>query len=99
MRTKVEVADQVEAFVKALAPHPRRAMTQAIKALALDRGDIKLLEGELTGFSRLRVAGHRVIFRELFVPGFRVVRCEFAERRSVVYNLFQQIVLDELSEF
>src|ERR1043166_9268606 len=64
MRTKVNVASQVEDFVKSLAPERRRRLRMAIKALANDRGDIKRLEGGLEGYSRLRISGHRVIFAE-----------------------------------
>jgi mRNA-degrading endonuclease RelE of RelBE toxin-antitoxin system len=96
MRTKVEVAAQVQDFVRSLAPDPRRNLTRAIKTLAHDAGDRKVLEGRLTGYQRLRVAGYRVIYREQPVGGTRVIFCIFAERRSVVYELFQQMLLEEL---
>ncbi len=98
MRTKVEVAPQVREFVRSLAPVPRRALTQAIKSLAQDADDRKILEGKLSGYHRLRVAGHRVIYREQLIGGVRVFFCIFAERRSVVYELFQQMLLKELSQ-
>ena len=98
MRTKVEVAEQVQDFVRSLAPDPRRNLTRAIKAVAQDAGDRKLLEGKLTGYHRLRVAGYRVIYHEHPVGGARVVSCIFAERRSVVYELFQQMLLKELAK-
>ena len=97
MRTKVEVAPQVKEFVRSLAPAPRRALTQAIKSLAQDDGDRKVLEGKLTGYHRLRVASHRVIYREQFIYGARVIFCIFAEHRSVVYELFQQMLIEELT--
>ena len=64
MRTKVEVAPQVKEFVRSLAPAPRRNLTRAIKSLAQDAGDRKVLEGKLAGYHRLRVSNHRVIYRE-----------------------------------
>jgi mRNA-degrading endonuclease RelE of RelBE toxin-antitoxin system len=97
MRTKVEVAPQVKEFVRSLAPTPRRSLTRAIKSLAQDSGDRKILEGRLAGYHRLRVANHRVIYREQFVSGARVIFCLFAEHRSVVYKMFQQLLLEELS--
>ena len=97
MRTRVEVAPQVQAFVRSLAPDPRRNLTRAIKSLAQDAGDRRVLEGKLTGYQRLRVAGYRVIYREQPVSGTRVIFCIFAERRSVVYELFQQMLLEELA--
>ena len=59
MTTRVRVEAQVEAFVKSLAPEPRRALRQAIKALAQDKGDVKRLEGKLSGYHRLRVGHYR----------------------------------------
>jgi mRNA-degrading endonuclease RelE of RelBE toxin-antitoxin system len=98
MRTKVEVAPQVKEFVHSLAPAPRRSLTRAIKSLAQGAGDRKVLDGKLTSYHRLRVTGYRVIYREQFIGGTRVIFCLFAERRSVVYELFQQMLLEELSK-
>src|SRR5438477_13004782 len=96
MRTRVKVESQVESFVKSLAPHPRRRLTQAIKALAHDKGEIKRLEGKLEGYSRLRVAGHRVIFLERAERGERIIDCVFAEKRAVVYELFVKLASEGL---
>jgi mRNA-degrading endonuclease RelE of RelBE toxin-antitoxin system len=96
MRTKVNVASQVEDFVKSLAPEPRRRLRMAIKALAKDRGDIKRLEGGLEGYSRLRISGHRVIFAERAERGERIIDCVFAEKRSVVYELFLRLLSEGL---
>ena len=98
MRTRIEVAPQVEDFLRTLSPQPRRALIQAIKGLAQDRGDRKILEGKLADYCRLRVAGYRVLYRELTVRGEQIFYCDFAERRSVVYQLFQSILLEELSK-
>jgi len=92
MKTRVNVESQVEAFVKSLAPEPRRRLTQAIKALAMNQGDTKRLEGKLEGYSRLRVAGHRVIFTERSESGVRIIDCIFAEKRSLVYDLFIRLL-------
>jgi mRNA-degrading endonuclease RelE of RelBE toxin-antitoxin system len=96
MKTKVRVSPQVTAFVKSLAPEPRRNLTLAIKALAQGRGDCQRLEGKLEDFSRLRVSGHRVIFREHYQGGRRIIDCVFAEKRAVVYELFIQLRAAEL---
>ncbi len=98
MKSNVHVSPQVIAFVKSLAPEPRGTLTRAIKALAADRGDIQRLEGKLEGFCRLRVAGHRVIFREVYRKGARHIDCMFAEKRSIVYDLFVQLVAEEIGE-
>jgi mRNA-degrading endonuclease RelE of RelBE toxin-antitoxin system len=98
MKTSVHVSPQVVAFVKSLAPEPRRKLTQAIKALAGDPGDVKRLEGKLEECSRLRVSGHRVLFREVFRSGARNIDCVFAEKRSIVYDLFVQLTAEELGQ-
>ncbi|HEY3857005.1 MAG TPA: hypothetical protein VGO67_21690 [Verrucomicrobiae bacterium] len=96
MKTDVRVSPQVVAFVKSLAPEPRRRLTRAIKALAQNRGDIKRLEGKLERFSRLRVSGYRIIFHEVFKDGARFIDCVFAEKRSIVYDIFIQLAAEEL---
>lgn len=93
---RVRVESQVEGFVKSLAPEPRRRLTMAIKALARNQGDIKRLEGKLQGYSRLRVAGYRVIFSERTQKGERILDCVFAEKRSLVYELFTRLLSEGL---
>jgi len=84
--------------VKSLAPEPRRRLTQAIKALADNRGDIKRLEGRLEGYSRVRAGGVRVIFSERAEKGERVIDCIFAEKRAIVYDLFIRLASEDLGE-
>jgi mRNA-degrading endonuclease RelE of RelBE toxin-antitoxin system len=98
MKTKVRVEEQVEAFVKSLAPDPRKRLRLAIKGLADGRGDIKWLEGILAGYGRLRVAGFRVIFRERVLRGARVVDCIYAERRALVYDIFAKLLTEQALE-
>lgn len=93
--TKVRVAVQVEHFVKALAPEPRRALSAGIKGLAAGRGDIKALEAELLGWQRLRVKTYRVLFKEFWEKGNRVVDCVYVNRRSVVYDLFKELLKNQ----
>jgi mRNA-degrading endonuclease RelE of RelBE toxin-antitoxin system len=96
MKTRVKVEAQVETFVKSLAPEPRRKLTLAIKALSEDQGDLKRLEGKLDGYVRLRVSGYRVIFKERFEKGERIIDCIYAENRSVVYELFLRLLSEGL---
>lgn len=95
MKTKVRVAAQVEEFVKALAPEPRRRLRQALKGLADGQGDIKHLEGNLAGYSRLGGAGCRVIFQERSERGVRIIDCIFAERRAMVYEIFVRLLAEQ----
>lgn len=85
-------------FLHALAPAPRRSLWLAIKALERDEGDIKRLEGKLSGWSRLRVTGYRVLFKETAVSGIRKINCAFVERRGVVYEMFAELLASELLE-
>ncbi|MGO8928948.1 MAG: type II toxin-antitoxin system RelE family toxin [Limisphaerales bacterium] len=82
--------------MKSLAPEPRRRLINALKALAHDRGDIQRLEGKLEGYSRLRVAGHRVIFCERAERGERIIDCVFAEKRAIVYDLFIRLLSESI---
>jgi|SRR6266508_1960030 len=92
MKTKVELSTQVLDFVRSLAPGPRKALRAGLHGLEKDTGDIKALEGELTGWSRLRVKSYRVIFRYVIEKGERIARCEYAERRAVIYEMFAEQV-------
>jgi len=93
---KVIVHPQVEAFVRSLAPEPRRRLTQAMKALP--SGQILPLEGRLAGFWRMRAGGYRIIFADSVQGGNRTFDCLFAERRPLVYELFEQIVTEQALE-
>jgi mRNA interferase RelE/StbE len=91
--SKVVVHGQAERFVRALAPEPRRRLIKALKALP--SGEIKALEGRLAGYFRLRVGGYRIIFADSVKNKVRTFDCIFAERRPVVYELFEQILIEQ----
>jgi mRNA interferase RelE/StbE len=86
MRFKVQVREQVWDFAQTLGLENRRTLKRAITALATERGDIRALTDELSGFYRLRVGRFRVIFR--YLPG-RVIDCVFVEERKLVYEVFE----------
>ena len=98
MRTEVRVGPQVEQFAKSLAPAPRQALRHAIKGLAREEGDLKTLEGKLSGWHRLRVGGYRVLYKETSAGGTRFINCVFANPRSVVYEMFSQLLADQLAK-
>jgi mRNA-degrading endonuclease RelE of RelBE toxin-antitoxin system len=98
MKTKVRVGRQVEGFLKALAPEPRRKLRLAMKDLANDKGDLKLLEGKLSGFWRLRVGNIRVVFEVKAMGGTRVIFCFHADYRSIVYMVLEQLLASGLIE-
>lgn len=94
---KVEIEQQVLDFVRRCAPDPRRALRAGLRGLERERGDIKPLEGPLQGYYRLRVQSYRIIFRYHTSPGHRgqtSIRCVFAERRSLIYEIFERLVVE-----
>jgi mRNA-degrading endonuclease RelE of RelBE toxin-antitoxin system len=97
MKTEIRVAPQVQEFVRSRAPQPRQALRKAIKGLAKEEGDIKALEGKLAGWHRLRVSSYRVLYKETAEGGVRILNCIYANHRSVVYEMFQQLLVDELA--
>jgi hypothetical protein len=50
------------------------------------------MEGPLTSYSRLRVQSYRVI---LFYRGPHHIECIFAERRSIVYEIFAEALREK----
>jgi mRNA-degrading endonuclease RelE of RelBE toxin-antitoxin system len=57
------------------------------------RGDINPLEGPLHDYCRLRVGPSRII---LSYSKSRAIDCVFAERRSIVYEVFATAMIDRL---
>ncbi len=98
METKVELSEQVVRFVAGRAPGPRRMLREALRNLARESGDICALEGPLEDYHRLRVGGYRIIFAYKLSRKRRTIRCAFAERRSAVYETFQQLLQKHLLE-
>jgi mRNA-degrading endonuclease RelE of RelBE toxin-antitoxin system len=90
---KVRVAPQVATFARRLAPEPRRRLRQALRELATGKGDIKDLDGPLQDYCRLRVGPYRVI---LSYGQSRTIDCVFAERRSIVYEVFADAMVERL---
>jgi len=70
-------------------------LRQAIQGLADGPGDIKRLEGNLAGDSRLGAAGCRGIFQKRSEHGVRIIDCIFAERRAMVYEIFVQLLAEQ----
>ena len=102
MKSKVVWSPQVQKYVNSNAAEPRRTLWREIKKLAGWNGRenpplIRHLEDQLADYSRLRVARDRVIFREDFEWGQRVIKCLHAGPRSAVYESFQEILLDDLT--
>lgn len=93
MKRRVSLSAQAEDFLRRLPPAPRRNLRLALRGLEMERGDLKGLEEDLAGFWRLRVGPYRVIFH--LEP--KQVRCDFIERRSVVYEVFGQLLRERVA--
>lgn len=94
MSVRVRLAPQVVEFVRQQAPAPRRRLRSALRDLAAGRGDVQPLEGPLDDYCRLRVGSYRIILR---YATSKTMDCVFAERRTLVYEMFAAAMLDRLS--
>ena len=98
VRARIRLGSQVADFVSKLAPQPKRALRQALKGIAQGKSDIKLLEGKLGGFYRLRSGRVRVIYQERMAGGERQICCFYADYRTSVYDVFEQLLTTDLLE-
>jgi len=89
---KISASDQVAAWLTALPPQTKKRVRTALRALAKGKGDIKGLQGDLEGFSRLRIGGIRILHRQVSV---REIRLEYANIRDVVYEMFRQLLAED----
>jgi mRNA interferase RelE/StbE len=82
----VRPSAQVIGFAQRLAPEPRRAVKKALADLREERGDIRSLEGDLSGYYRLRVGRRRIIFSYAADGAIEAV---LIEERNLVYEVFE----------
>jgi mRNA-degrading endonuclease RelE of RelBE toxin-antitoxin system len=95
MKHKVQVREQVKAFIDTLAPESRRKIRLGLRGLEAERGDCLPLREKLAGYHRLRIGGYRIVYR--YLPG-KVIECVFAEERSLIYHLFERDFLKHLRQ-
>jgi len=89
---KISASDQVAAWLTALPPQTKKRVRAALRSLAAGKGDIKGLQGDLEGFSRLRIGGIRVLHRQVSA---REIKLEYANTRDVVYEMFRLLLAEE----
>ena len=89
---KISASDQVAAWLTSLPPQAKKRVRAALRALAKGKGDIKGLQGDLEGFSRLRIGGIRILYRQVSA---REIRLEYANTRDVVYEMFRQLLAED----
>jgi mRNA interferase RelE/StbE len=86
MERRLGLSAQVVEFARRLAPEPRKAIKQSLAALRNEKGDLRALEGTLSGFYRLRVGRHRIIFS--YAADGAIDAILIAERQ-LVYEIFE----------
>ena len=86
MNRVLRPAVQVVEYARRLAPEPRRAVKHVLQELRAERGEIRVLEGSLAGYYRLRVGRFRIIFAYAADGAIEAV---FMEERSLVYEVFE----------
>lgn len=82
----VRPSAQVIEFARRLAPEPRRALKHALAGLREERGEIRALEATLSGYYRLRIGRHRIIFSYATDGAIDAI---FVEERALVYEVFE----------
>jgi mRNA-degrading endonuclease RelE of RelBE toxin-antitoxin system len=87
MTKRVVISPQVKDFIRRLSPEPRKKARRCLDDLAVDRGDIRPLDENLEGYSRLRVGQYRIILE--YLPRGEIL-CIFMETRASVYQLFAE---------
>src|SRR5436190_14426676 len=97
MKYRTVWAPQPEAFIKALAPEPRREIRRAIKQFAGGKTtglDLRALEGRLQGYMRLRVRIYRIIY-QVAAEGGPTIRLLAAGPRSTAYDAFEALLPEQ----
>jgi len=91
-KIEVFVEEQPLAFIRRQSPDARKRLRAAIHENERGEAFPEPLEDELEGFYKMRVENCRLILKHESgdkAPLFKIV---FAERRSVVYEMFRQII-------
>jgi len=92
MKIEVQIGEQPLEFIRRQAPETRRALRDALHEVERGKAFPEPLEDALEGFYKLRVTDCRLILRSVPGKSGPIFRVEFAERRSVVYELFKQLL-------
>ncbi len=94
---RVELSQQVVAFVKTQVPQSRHRLRLALRRLEKEEGNTRSLQGPLAGYQRLRVGSFRIIYvNAAGDDGTFLTRCIFAERRDTVHTIFSEMLKRDL---
>lgn len=98
MKVKIQISEQVFSFIQKQSPEVRKFLREGLRKLENEQGDIKSLEAPLGEFFRLRIRSYRIIFR--YDPEKRKsIKCIFAEKRNLVYEIFEEMVERRIEDF
>ena len=86
---QVRISKQVADYVRSLPPFQKRRIRAALKGLESLQGDLKDLQHPLEGYCRLRAFQFRLILK----INLTTVDCIFIEKRPIVYEAFEQMML------
>jgi mRNA-degrading endonuclease RelE of RelBE toxin-antitoxin system len=89
---KVRTSEEVRAFLRTLAPEPRRAILRALDKLEAGGIEPLALEAPLEKFCKVR-AGR---FRLICAIERNTIFALFAERRAIVYEVVSATLLEEI---
>ena len=95
MKTKkieVIIEEQPLAFIRRQSPDARKRLRAAIHAIEHGDSFPDPLDDELEGFYKLRVENCRLILKHESGGKASLFKVLFAERRSVIYEMFRQII-------
>jgi len=92
----VDISTQVAEFIRCQAPEPKRWLRATLHGLKSGKSDIKALEDPLQGFYRARIRGYRIVFCYEPTAEGVTIKCIFAERRGIIYEVFSHLLADRL---
>ena len=82
---KLHFSRQVRDYVAALPPDTKKRFHRELKNLSEGGGDTHPLVENLSGYWRLRIGRHRVIY---FYGAGMVIECVYAGERATIYQTF-----------
>lgn len=93
MSCVVRPSTQIIEYARRLAPEPRQAVQYALAELREERGDLRALDANLSGYNRLCVGRHCIIFNYAADGAIEAI---FIEERHLVYEVFEAQFINRL---
>jgi mRNA-degrading endonuclease RelE of RelBE toxin-antitoxin system len=87
---KITIEPQPREFIGRQPPATRKRLREMLHAVEKNELQPGPLDDELDGFYKLKIEGYRLIVQHVASDDGSFYRVVFAEKRSVVYELFKQ---------